>query len=207
MKVTKLLAVAGLATAGFAFANSPAAPTAKADPAKGKVLVEQVCAACHGADGNSVAAANPSLAGQHADYIVKQLTEFKSGARKNPIMMGMAAPLSPEDMKNVGAYFSEQKIKLRDAADKALLPEGKKIFKGGVASTKIPACMACHGPSGAGIPAQYPRLGGQHAGYIVAQMTAFRSGERANNTVMRDIALKMTDAQIKAVAEYISGLR
>ena len=157
--------------------------------------------------GNSVAAANPSLAGQHADYIVKQLTEFKSGARKNPIMMGMAAPLSPEDMKNVGAYFSEQKIKPRDAADKALLPEGKKIFKGVVASTKIPACMACHGPSGAGIPAQYPRLGGQHAGYIVAQMTAFRSGERANNTVMRDIALKMTDAQIKAVAEYISGLR
>lgn len=207
MKVTKLLAVAGLATAGFAFANSPAAPTAKADPAKGKVLVEQVCAACHGADGNSVAAANPSLAGQHADYIVKQLTEFKSGARKNPIMMGMAAPLSPEDMKNVGAYFSEQKIKPREAADKKLLPEGQKIFKGGVASTKIPACMACHGPNGAGIPAQYPRLGGQHAGYIVAQMTAFRSGERANNTVMRDIALKMTDAQIKAVAEYISGLR
>jgi len=207
MKVTKLLAVAGLATAGFAFANSPAAPTAKADPAKGKVLVEQVCAACHGADGNSVAAANPSLAGQHADYIVKQLTEFKSGARKNPIMMGMAAPLSPEDMKNVGAYFAEQKIKPREAADKKLLPEGQKIFKGGVASTKIPACMACHGPNGAGIPAQYPRLGGQHAGYIVAQMTAFRSGERANNTVMRDIALKMTDAQIKAVAEYISGLR
>ena len=207
MKVTKLLAVAGLATAGFAFANSPAAPTAKADPAKGKVLVEQVCAACHGADGNSVAAANPTLAGQHADYIVKQLTEFKSGARKNPIMMGMATPLSPEDMKNVGAYFAEQKIKPREAADKKLLPEGQKIFKGGVASTKIPACMACHGPTGAGIPAQYPRLGGQHAGYIVAQMTAFRSGERANNTVMRDIALKMTDAQIKAVAEYISGLR
>lgn len=122
-------------------------------------------------------------------------------------MMGMAAPLSPEDMKNVGAYFAEQKIKPREAADKKLLPEGQKIFKGGVASTKIPACMACHGPNGAGIPAQYPRLGGQHAGYIVAQMTAFRSGERANNTVMRDIALKMTDAQIKAVAEYISGLR
>jgi len=207
MKVTKLLAVAGLATAGFAFANSPAAPTAKADPAKGKVLVEQVCAACHGADGNSVAAANPSLAGQHADYIVKQLTEFKSGARKNPIMMGMAAPLSPEDMKNVGAYFSEQKIKPRDVVDKTLLVEGKKIYKGGVANTKIPACMACHGPNGAGLPVQYPRLGGQHAGYISAQMNAFRSGERANNTVMRDIALKMNDAQIKAVSEYISGLR
>ena len=181
MKVSKLLAVAGLATAGFAFANSPAAPTAKADPAKGKVLVEQVCAACHGADGNSVAAANPSLAGQHADYIVKQLTEFKSGARKNPIMMGMAAPLSPEDMKNVGAYFSEQKIKPRDAADKALLPEGQKIFKGGVASTKIPACMACHGPSGAGIPAQYPRIGGQHSDYTEAQLNTFRAGTRANS--------------------------
>ena len=207
MKVTKLLAVAGLATAGFAFANSPAAPTAKADPVKGKALAEQVCAACHGADGNSVAAANPTLAGQHADYIVKQLTEFKSGARKNPIMMGMAAPLSPEDMKNVGAYFSEQKIKPRDAADKTLLVEGKKIYKGGVANTKIPACMACHGPNGAGLPVQYPRLGGQLAGYISAQMNAFRSGERANNTVMRDIALKMNDAQIKAVSEYISGLR
>lgn len=206
MKVTKLLAVAGLATAGFAFANSPAAPTAS-DPVKGKALAEQVCAACHGADGNSVAAANPTLAGQHADYIVKQLTEFKSGARKNPIMMGMAAPLSPEDMKNVGAYFSEQKIKPRDAADKTLLVEGKKIYKGGVANTKIPACMACHGPNGAGLPVQYPRLGGQHAGYISAQMNAFRSGERANNTVMRDIALKMNDAQIKAVSEYISGLR
>ena len=207
MKVTKLLAVAGLATAGFAFANSPAAPTAKADPVNGKALADQVCAACHGAEGNSVAAAIPTLAGQHADYIVKQLTEFKSGARKNPIMMGMAAPLSPEDMKNVGAYFSEQKIKPRDAADKTLLVEGKKIYKGGVANTKIPACMACHGPNGAGLPVQYPRLGGQHAGYISAQMNAFRSGERANNTVMRDIALKMNDAQIKAVSEYISGLR
>ena len=153
-----------------------------------------------------------ALAGQHADYIVKQLTEFKSGARKNPIMMGMAAPLSPEDMKNVGAYFAEQKIKPREAADKKLLPEGQKIFKGGVASTKIPACMACHGPAGRGNPgAAYPAIGGQHADYTKAKLTAFRDGlvlgtDDDANPVMATVAANLSDDDIEALASYIEGL-
>ena len=207
MKVTKLLALCGLASASLAFANTPTAPAAKADPAKGKVIAEQVCAACHSADGNSAVPANPVLAGQGADYLNKQLTEFKAGVRKNPIMNGMTAALSVDDMKNLSAYFAEQKPKAREAGDKTQMPLGKTIYTGGIAATRIPACMACHGPSGNGLPVQYPRVGGQHAGYLAAQLNLFRSGERGNSQVMTDIALKMTDAQIKAVPEYMSGLR
>ncbi len=188
------------------------APTAfaaggtKADPAKGKILVEQVCAACHGVDGNSAASANPSLAGQHPEYIVKQLTEFKAAKRKNPVMMGMAAPLSPADMANVAAYFSSQQAKDRGASDKTLIEAGKKIYRGGIMAKGVPACMACHGPSGAGIPGQYPRMGGQHSAYTLAQLNTFRSGERTNNDVMKDVAARLSDAEIKAVAEYIQAL-
>ena len=206
MKVTKLLAVAGLATAGFAFANSPAAPTAKADPAKGKVLAEQVCAACHGADGNSVAAANPSLAGQHADYIVKQLTEFKSGKRDNAIMKGMASALSEDDMKNVAAFYASKQPKPGAARNKELVALGEKIYRGGIADRQVPACAGCHSPSGAGIPAQYPRLSGQHSDYTELQLKGFRDGVRKNNAVMTGVAAKMNDREIKAVADYISGL-
>ncbi|MEJ2792393.1 c-type cytochrome [Iodobacter sp. LRB] len=183
-----------------------AADGTKADPAKGKLLVEQVCAACHGIDGNSAASANPSLAGQHPEYIVKQLNEFKAAKRKNPVMMGMAAPLSPADMKNVAEYFSAQQAKNRGASDKALIEAGKKIYRGGIMAKGVPACMACHGPSGAGIPGQYPRMGGQHSAYTLAQLTTFRSGERNNNTVMTDVAARLSDAEIKAVAEYIQAL-
>lgn len=207
MKLNMLLALAGVAIAGSALANQ-AQPVAKADPAKAKAIVEQVCAACHGADGNSVAAANPSLAGQHPEYLQKQLTEFKSGKRANPIMMGMAATLSDDDMRNVAAYFSQQTAKTRDAVgDKAVIARGKAVYKGGIADAKVPACMACHGPAGAGIPGQYPKLGAQHAGYIETQMLAFKKKERANNPVMNDIAARMSDADIKAVASFISGLR
>ncbi|QLG88896.1 cytochrome c4 [Chitinibacter bivalviorum] len=179
---------------------------AKADPAKGKIIVDQVCAACHGADGNSVVSANPSLAGQHPEYIVKQLTEFKAQKRKNPVMLGMATPLSNEDMANVAAYFSQQKPKDRGASNKELIEAGKKIYRAGVASKNVPACMACHGPAGAGIPGQYPRLSSQHGAYTVAQLTAFRNGERANNQPMMEIAGKLSDNEIKAVAEYIQSL-
>ncbi|MEN9656671.1 MAG: hypothetical protein RL571_136 [Pseudomonadota bacterium] len=187
-----------------------AAGSTKADPAKGKILVDQVCAACHGVDGNSAASANPSLAGQHPEYIVKQLAEFKAGKRKNPVMMGMAAPLSPEDMQNIAAYFSTQQAKDRGASDKALIEAGKKIYRGGIMAKGVPACMACHGPSGAGIPGQYPRMGGQHSAYVLAQLNAFRSEDpnvsRANNQVMKDISSRMSDNEIKAVAEYIQAL-
>jgi cbb3-type cytochrome c oxidase subunit III len=183
-----------------------AAGSTKADPAKGKLLVEQVCAACHGADGNSAASANPSLAGQHPEYIVKQLTEFKAGKRKNAIMLGMSSTLSPSDMQNVAAYFSAQPAKDRGASDKVLIEAGKKIYRGGIMAKGVPACMACHGPSGAGMPAQYPRMGGQHSAYTVAQLNTFRSGERNNNDVMKDVSARLSDAEIKAVAEYIQAL-
>lgn len=177
------------------------------DPAKGKMLAEKVCIACHGVDGNSVVTVNPVLAGQHPEYLNKQLSDFKAGKRKNPVMLGFASALSDEDMRNAAAWFSSQTPKDRGASNKVLIDAGQKIYRGGITSKGLPACMSCHSPNGAGIPSQYPRLAGQHADYIVAQLTAFRSGERANHPHMLPIAEKMTDKEIKAVAEYIQGLR
>lgn len=185
-------------------ASAIAAP--KGDPVKGKAIAEKVCIACHGVDGNSVAAANPVIAGQHSEYIYKQLTEFKNGTRKNPIMLGIATPLSDADMADAAAWFSSQQPKVRGASDKALIEAGKAIYRGGIASKGLPACMSCHSPNGAGIPSQYPRLAGQHASYIVAQLKAFRTGERANHPNMLPIAERMTDKEIQAVAEYIQAL-
>ena len=182
-----------------------AGPT-KGDPAKGKEIVDKTCAACHGADGNSVVAANPRLAGQHPEYIYKQLTEFKAQKRKNAVMLGMASQLSDDDMHNVAAYFSQQKPKEGGASDKVLIAAGEKIYRGGIAAKSVPACMACHGPAGAGIPVQFPRLAGQHSAYLITQLTTFRSGDRANNQVMMDVAGRMSDQDIKAVAEYIQSL-
>jgi cytochrome c553 len=181
---------------------------AKADPAKAQQIVSTVCVACHGLDGNSPAPVNPKLASQHAEYIDKQLTDFKSGERKNPIMMGMAAGLSPQDMKNLAAYFSGQKLAPTAAKDKALAEQGEKIYRGGIADLNVPACTGCHGPTGAGLPALFPHLAGQHGEYIEAQLKTFRTGERANDPgkMMQMIAMKMSDKDIKAVAEYITGL-
>jgi len=199
-----MVAIAGVMAASSALAET----AAKGDPAKAQQIATTVCVACHAADGNSTTAANPKLAGQHPEYITKQLTEFKSGVRKNPIMAGMAAGLSPEDMKNLGAYFGEKKPAASSAKDQALVALGQKIFKGGNQSSGVPACAACHGPNGAGIPVQFPRLAGQHAEYTLAQLNTFRTGDRANDAakMMRVIAAKMTDQEMKAVAEYISGL-
>lgn len=204
MRFKTLLALSTALAAGSALA---AAPAPKADPAKGKVIVEQVCAACHGVDGNSVASTNPTLAGQSQSYLLQQLHNFKDGKRKDPIMMGMVAPLSDQDMANLAAYFSEQKVKPRDATDKTQLALGKEIYRVGVASTKVPACMSCHGPAGKGLPEKYPRLGSQHAAYIAKQLHDYKLGETRNNAIMADIAKRMSDAEMKAVAEYISGLR
>lgn len=188
--------------------------TPKPDPARGRQIAEQVCAACHAADGNSVQPANPVLAGQHADYTHKQLMNFKAmdgkpAARPNPIMTGMVANLTPADMASLAAYFQAQKPRLRAARDPELVKEGQQIYRGGIPSKNVTACTACHGPTGAGIPAQYPRLAGQFSEYTAAQLKAFRSGERANdpNRTMRAIAEKLSDREIAAVAEYISGLR
>ncbi len=157
---------------------------------------------------NSPAPANPKLASQHPDYLNKQLVNFKSGERKSPIMAGMAAMLTPEDMKNLAAYFGGQKQAPAAAKDKALVAQGEKIYRGGVAAMGVPACSGCHGPDGSGIPAMFPRLAGQHGEYIVAELIKFRNGERANDPakMMQMIAMKMSDQDMKAVAEYISGL-
>jgi cytochrome c553 len=187
---------------------------AKPDAAKGQAIATQVCAACHAADGNSAVPANPKLAGQHYDYLHKQLVNFKpQGAKKaerdNAVMAGMIANLSPADMKDVAAYFASQKLKPATAKDKELAAVGQKVYRGGNAASGVAACAGCHGPGGAGIPGQYPRISGQFAEYIDTQLKAFRSGVRANdpNGMMRTVAARMTDREIQAVAEYTAGLR
>lgn len=182
---------------------------AAGDAAKAAPVATTLCAACHGADGNSVITMNPKLAGQHPEYITKQLTDFKSGERSNPVMSGMAATLTPEDMVNMGAYFAAQSSKDGTAASNGAGSVGEKIYRGGIPDMGVPACAACHGPNGAGIPVQFPRLAGQHAEYTVSQMKAFRAGERANdaNKTMRMVAGKLSDQDIAAVADYIQGLK
>ena len=202
-------AIAMAAVIGLIAASGVNAETAaKADPAKAQQIVNTVCIACHGADGNSPVPANPKLASQHPEYINKQLTNFKSGERKSAIMAGMVAALSPEDMKNLAAHFSGQKQTPSAAQDKALAAQGEKIYRGGIAAMGVPACAGCHGPTGSGIPAQFPRLAGQHGDYIVAELTKFRNGDRANNPgkMMQMVAMKLSDRDMKAVSEYITGL-
>jgi cytochrome c553 len=201
MKVFRIaLALVSLAAAGLAHSE--------ADPAKGQILAGQVCVACHMADGNSVIPQNPKLSGQHAEYISRQLANFKSGERKNPIMMGIAGALSPEDMANLGAWFESQKSAPLGSKDKALAEAGQKIYRGGKPGQGVPACAGCHSPSGAGIPAQYPRLAGQHPEYIVAQLKSFKAGERAagNAAQMMTIASRLSDKEMEALAEYLAGL-
>ena len=181
-------------------------PAFKPDLAKGQALAA-TCLACHTADGSRGTPANPILQGQHPEYLVKQLIEFKSGKRKNAIMQGMAAALSEDDMRHIAAFYASKKPKPGFATNKETLALGEQIYRGGVKSKAIPACAGCHSPSGAGIPAQYPSLRGQHYDYTLAQMLAFRSGERANSTQMMGVAYKMNDAEIKAVSDYIAGLR
>ena len=204
--VSRLLCSLGLACTGMvSHAAEPA--TSAPDPAKGAALSASVCAACHTNDGSRGVAANPIIQGQHPDYLVKQLTEFKAGKRENPVMKAMAAPLSEADMRNVAAFYASKQPKPGFAKDKNLVAHGEKIYRGGIAARAIPACSGCHGPSGAGIPAQYPRLAGQHEEYVAAQLTAFRSGARHNNPVMTAVAAKLNDGDIKAVADYVAGLR
>ncbi len=197
--------VAALFSVGTALAATPVA-TAAPDLAKGQAAAA-VCVACHTADGSRGSSANPILAGQHPEYLVKQLQEFKSGKRKNAIMAGFAATLSDDDMRNVAAFYASKQAKPGAAKDKDLAALGEKIYRGGIGDRNIPACAGCHSPSGAGIPSQYPRVGGQHGDYTEAQLVAFRSGARGNSTQMMQIAAKMNDREIKAVSDYIAGLR
>ena len=201
-----------------AAAQAPAKP----DAAKGQAIAGLTCAACHAADGNSQISANPKLAGQFYEYLHKQLVNFKpQGAKKaerdNAVMAGMVAPLSPADMKDVAAYYASQKLKPAAAKDKDLAALGQKIYRGGNAATGVAACAGCHGPAGAGMPAQYPRIAGQFPEYVEAQLKAFRAGAtdprgagaRANdpNGMMRGVVTRMSDREIQAVSDYVAGLR
>ena len=197
-----VLAVAGLGPAVAA----DAAPAVRPDPAKGRTLAAP-CLACHLADGARGLPANPILQGQHPDYLVKQLVEFKTVKRKNAIMNGMAAPLSEQDMQHIAAFYGTQRPLEGAARNRDTLAIGEAIYRGGILAKQVPACAGCHSPTGAGIPAQYPRVGGQHGEYLEAQLLLFRSGERANSAQMTTIASKMNDLEIKAVADYMAGLR
>jgi cytochrome c553 len=208
-------ASAAQAPAEQAPASAMQPPAAKPDLERAQKTASEVCLACHGPGGNSVVPVNPSLAGQPAEYISLQLAHFKAGVRVNPIMQGIASTLQPEEMKALGIYYSQQKPKQQAAKDAALVAAGQKMFRGGDMANGTPACSACHLPNGAGIAKNYPRVGGQHADYTYAQLKAFKSGERGadkegkdtNGMIMATIAQRLTDAQMKALAEYMSGLR
>ena len=208
MKVASPLAMlAMLAVSMQTFAES----ATKADAAKGQQIATQVCAGCHSADGNSVIPTNPILAGQHAEYTAKQLMNFKvqegkPATRNNPIMGAMVAGLSPDDMKDIGAYYAQQIPKVTGAKDKTLAELGRKVYRGGNIESNVPACASCHSPNGGGIPPAYPRIAGQYAEYTLAQLRAFRTETRANE-MMHMIVNHMTEKEMQAVSEFISGLR
>ncbi len=179
------------------------------DISKGQYIAGQVCAACHAADGNSPLAVNPMIAGQHPEYLYKQMRNFKSGERDNAIMTAMVANLSDDDMRNLSAFYSAQQPKGASATDKDLIAEGQRMFRGGIALKGVAACSGCHSPNGAGIPAEFPRLAGQHAEYTASQLRAFRAGQRRNdrNKMMQQVASQLSDREIAALAEYVSALR
>lgn len=203
----KSFALSICATALTVLSLSAHGQTAKPDLNKGAALYGQVCVACHAADGNSSIPANPKLAQQHPEYLAKQLAEFKNGKRDNAVMKGFAASMSDDDMRNVAFWLASQKAKPGFARDKELVKLGERIYRGGIADRQIAACAGCHSPNGAGIPAQYPRLGGQHADYTAAQLRAFREGGRKNSPQMTQVAAHMTEREIQAVSDYIAGLR
>jgi cytochrome c553 len=207
--------VASVAVSGLAAAATPAAAPAKADPAKGATLYDSgdaargipACVSCHGAAGNSTIAVNPKLAGQIDAYTHKQLVDFTTPNRANPIMTPYAKALTEEEKKNISAYLAAQTAKPGAARNKDSVELGKKIYRGGIAGTGVAACASCHGANGNGIPAQFPRLSGQHADYTVAQLQAFKGGARKNSVQMTTLAKRMSDEEMKAVADYIAGLK
>jgi cytochrome c553 len=209
--LTALIAFSSISYA----ADAPTAAVAKVDPAKGEALYTNgdagrgipACASCHGAAGNSTIVQNPRLAGQHAAYIAKQLANFKTPERNNPIMSPVAKLLTDAEIQNIAAFLNAQAPKPGAAKNADTLALGKQIYRGGIAEKNVPACAGCHSPNGAGIPAQYPRLAGQHQDYTVAELTNFRSGARKNSVPMVTIAERLSDKEIAAVADYIAGLK
>ncbi|MES2025402.1 MAG: c-type cytochrome [Pseudomonadota bacterium] len=212
--IVKSLFVALLAIASIANASEDK-KAVKADPAKGEALYNTgdatrnvtACIACHGAAGNSTISQNPKLAGQHGAYIHKQLIDFKGPTRNNAIMTSIAKGMTEDDIQNVIAYLAKQKPSPGAAKNKDTVELGKKIYRGGIAEKSVPACASCHSANGVGIPAQYPRLAGQHQDYTAAQLIAFRTGARKNSEPMTTIAKRMSDEEIQAVSDYVAGLK
>lgn len=214
LPLIKSISVALLAVSTLTYANEQAAP-AKADPAKGEALYTNgdaargivACASCHGAAGNSTISVNPKLAGQHEAYIAKQMDNFKGAERNNAVMTTFSKAMNADDVKNVAGYLAAQKSKPGAAKNKDIVELGKQIYRGGIAEKNVPACAGCHSPNGAGIPAQFPRIAGQHQDYTVAQLTNFRTGARKNSAQMVTISKRMSDDEMKAVADYVAGLK
>jgi len=203
-------AMVGLAIPFAAPAQDKAA--ARPDLKRGQEVAGSVCAACHGADGNSTIATNPKLAGQDSAYLLKQLGDYSKpagdkGARVNSIMTGILGGVSEADRRHVAAYYASQAPKPGTARSRDTLELGQRIYRVGIPERGVPACGGCHSPNGAGIPAQYPRLAGQHAEYTAAQLKAFHDGTRRNNVPMAQIAARLSDAEKSAVADYVAGLR
>jgi cytochrome c553 len=218
LSFSKSLSIFALVASSFvsvASANEPAAKPAKADAVKGEALYTNgdaargivACVSCHGAAGNSTISVNPKLSGQHDAYLVKQLMDFTTPARNNAVMTTFSKLMTPEDMKNVSAFLAVQKPKAGSAKNKDIVKLGETIYRAGIAEKNIAACAGCHSPNGAGIPAQFPRIAGQHQDYTVAQLTAFRTGVRKNSAQMATIAKRMSDDEMKAVADYVAGLK
>lgn len=216
LRTMKYLAIiVALAMGGVSVANEAPKNVVKVDASKGDVFYTNgdaarnipACVSCHGVAGNSTITQNPKLSGQHEAYLYKQLSQFASGVRNNPVMSPYAKAMTDEEMKNVSAFLSAQAPKAGAARNKETIDLGKKIFRAGIAGKDVPACAGCHGPSGSGMPSQYPRLAGQHQDYTVAQLIAFRTGVRSNNAAMVAMAQRMSDDEIKAVADYIAGLK
>jgi cytochrome c553 len=207
----------GLAIAGSVYAaDAPhAAAAPKADPAKGGTLYESgdtarnlpACVSCHGAGGNSTIVTNPKLGGQIDNYLHKELVDFTTPNRQHPVMTPYAKALTEDEKRNIAAYLATQKPGANAARNKDTVELGRKIYRGGVADRGVAACASCHGATGAGIPAQYPRLAGQHQDYTVAQLQNFKTGARSNSVQMTTLAKRLSDEEMKAVADYIAGLK
>jgi cytochrome c553 len=215
----KSLLLAAIALSGSSALAADAAhsanPVPKIDPAKGGSLYDTgdnarglpACVSCHGAGGNSTIVANPKLAGQAQTYLHKQLVDFTTPGRVQPVMTMYAKMLSEEEKQNIAAWLATQQPKQGAARNKDTIELGRKIYRGGIAERGVAACASCHGATGSGIPAQYPRLAGQHQDYTVAQLQAFKGGGRNNSPQMATLAKRMSDDEMKAVADYISGLK
>jgi cytochrome c553 len=206
-RAAAVLTLALLAPLAAHAAGAGRAERISPDIAKGRAIANQMCIACHTVDGTRGLPGNPILAAQHPEYMVRQLRDYRDGRRVNPIMQAFAAQLSDEDMINVAAFYASLPPVRGVATDPELVRLGKRIWRGGIPGINVPSCAACHGAAGAGIPAQYPRLAGQHAEVTATALRAFRSGERANNQTMMDISKRLSDREIAALADFIAGLR